>query len=165
MAVSFELSPEQKDLQKLANDFAKDVVRPVAQHHDESGEWPAEPLKKAWELGLMNIHIPESCGGLGLGTFDGCLIDEELGGGCTGIATAMTANSLAQVPVIVAGNEAQKKKWLAPFTEAPLLCSYALTEPSAGSGGAGTKNTALKNGDKYLLNGQKMGSTSAGHAS
>ncbi len=164
MAISFDLAPEQKDLQKLAREFAKNVIRPVASHHDETGEWPAETLKKAWECGLLNIHIPESCGGLGLGTFDGCLIDEELGWGCTGIATAMTANSLAQVPVIVAGTEAQQKKWLAPFADAPLLCSYAVTEPNAGSDVAGIKTTAIKRGDSYLMNGHKMWITGAGHA-
>jgi acyl-CoA dehydrogenase len=160
----FELTREQKDLQKLAHDFARDVIRPKAQHHDETGEWPDEIMKKAWELGLMNIHIPESCGGLGLGTFDGVVMDEELGWGCTGIATAMTANTLAQVPVIVAGNEAQKKKYLGRFADAPLLCSYAVTEPGAGSDVAGAKTTAVKKGDKYILNGQKMWITGAGHA-
>jgi acyl-CoA dehydrogenase len=165
MTVRFDLTPEQKDLQKLAQSFAKDVVRPAAPHHDETGEWPAAILKQGWELGLMNIHIPESCGGLGLGTFDGVLIDEELGWGCTGIVTAMTANSLAQVPVIVAGSEEQKKKWLGPFADAPLLCSYAVTEPDAGSDVAGVKTTAIKKGDKYILNGQKMWITGAGHAS
>lgn len=165
MAVSFELSQEQKELQKLANEFARDVIRPAAGHHDETGEWPDAIMKKGWELGLMNAHIPESCGGMGLGTFDGCLIDEELGWGCTGIATAMTANTLAQVPVIVAGSEAQKKKWLSPFTDAPLLCAYGVTEPNAGSDVAAVKTTALKKGDKYVLNGQKMWITGAGHAS
>ncbi len=164
MTVSFDLSDEQRDLQRLAADFARDVVRPGAPHHDETGEWPGAIMKQAWELGLMNIHIPESVGGLGLGTFAGCLMDEELGWGCTGIATAMTANSLAQVPVIVAGTEAQKKKWLAPFVDAPLLCSYAVTEPNAGSDVAGVQTTATKKGDKYLLNGQKMWITGAGHA-
>lgn len=165
MTVSFGLSQEQQELQKLANEFAKDVIRPAAGHHDETGEWPDAIMKKGWELGLMNAHIPESCGGMGLGTFDGCLIDEELGWGCTGIATAMTANTLAQVPVIVAGSEAQKKKWLAPFTDAPLLCAYGVTEPNAGSDVAAVKTTALKKGDKYVLNGQKMWITGAGHAS
>jgi acyl-CoA dehydrogenase len=164
VAYSLDLSQEQKDLQKLANDFARDVIRPQAQHHDESGEWPDAIMKKGWELGLMNAHIPESCGGLGLGTFDGCLIDEELGWGCTGIATAMTANTLAQVPVMVAGSEAQKKKWLSPFVDAPLLCSYAVTEPNAGSDVAAISTVAKKVGDKYVMNGQKMWITGAGHA-
>jgi acyl-CoA dehydrogenase len=160
----FELTQEQRDLQRLAHDFARDVIRPKAPHHDETGEWPDAIMKQAWELGLMNIHIPESFGGLGLGTFDGVIMDEELGWGCTGIATAMTANTLAQVPVIVAGNEAQKKKYLGRFADAPLLCSYGVTEPGAGSDVASAKTTALKKGDKYILNGQKMWITGAGHA-
>jgi acyl-CoA dehydrogenase len=165
MTVSFDLTGEQKELQKLAHEFARDIVRPKAPEHDESGKWPDEILREGWHRGLMNIHIPESCGGMGLGTFDGAVMDEEIGWGCTGIATAMTANSLAQVPVIVAGTEAQKKKWLGPFSEAPLLCSYAVTEPGAGSDVAGGKTTALKKGDKYVINGQKMWITGAGHAS
>ncbi|MCI0570088.1 MAG: acyl-CoA dehydrogenase family protein [Myxococcaceae bacterium] len=163
--MGFELSEHQRGLQRLAYEFARDVVRPAAPHHDETGEWPDEVLRKAWELGLLNVHVPESCGGLGLGTFDGALIDEEMGWGCTGISTAMTANSLAQVPVIVAGTEEQKRKWLSPFIEAPLLCSYAVTEPGAGSDVAGLKTTAVRKGDKYVLNGQKMWITGAGHAS
>jgi acyl-CoA dehydrogenase len=163
--VGFDLSEQQRDLQRLARDFARDVVRPVAAHHDETGEWPDTVLRKAWELGLVNVHIPESCGGLGLGTLDGALIDEEMGWGCTGIATAMSANNLAQVPVIVAGTEEQKKKWLSPFIDAPLQCSYAVTEPGAGSDVAGLKTTAVRRGDKYVLNGQKMWITGAGHAS
>lgn len=162
--VNGDLTPEQTALQKLAFEFARDIVRPKAPHHDETGEWPAEILKQGWERGLMNIHVPEDCGGLGLGAFEGVLMDEEIGWGCTGIATAMTANSLAQVPVIVAGTDAQKKKWLGRFSEAPLLCSYAVTEPGAGSDVAGIKTTALKKGDKYLLNGSKMWITGAGHA-
>ncbi|MBM4282461.1 MAG: acyl-CoA dehydrogenase [Deltaproteobacteria bacterium] len=160
----FELTQEQKDLQKLAHEFARDIVRPGAPHHDETGEWPDAIMKKAWELGLMNMHIPEDCGGLGLGAFEGALADEEFGWGCTGIATAMTANTLAQVPVIVAGTDAQKRRWLSRFADSPLLCSYAVTEPGAGSDVAGLKTTATKRGDKYLLNGQKMWITGAGKA-
>jgi acyl-CoA dehydrogenase len=165
MSVSFTLSAQQLELQKLARNFARDVIRPQASEHDETGKWPAEILKQAWELGLMNIHVPENCGGLGLGTFDGAIMDEELGWGCTGIATAMTANSLAQVPVIVAGTEEQKKKWLSMFSDAPLMCAYGVTEPGAGSDVAGIKTTAVKKGDVYVLNGQKMWITGAGHAS
>jgi acyl-CoA dehydrogenase len=91
----FELSPEQKQLQKLAFEFARDVVRPKAPHHDETGEWPAGILKEAWELGLVNIHIPERCGGLGLGAMEGVLIDEELGWGCTGMRITPRAATAA----------------------------------------------------------------------
>jgi acyl-CoA dehydrogenase len=163
--VSFELSEQQRDLQRLAHEFARDVIRPVAAHYDETGEWPGPVLRKAWELGLLNVHIPEAFNGLGLGTMDGCLIEEELGWGCTGISTAMTANTLAQVPVMVAGSEEQKRQWLSPFIEEPRMCSYGVTEPGAGSDVASIQTRAVRKGDKYILNGQKMWITGAGHAS
>lgn len=162
--IGFDLSEEQEQLKDLAHDFAVKEVRPAAPHHDESGDWPDKVLRKAWELGLINCHIPESCGGLGLGTLSGSIIEEEIGWGCTGIGTAITANTLAQVPVMVAGTEAQKKKWLSPFIDEHRICSYAVTEPGAGSDVAGLKTTATKKGDKYLINGQKMWITGAGHA-
>ncbi|MGA9524814.1 MAG: acyl-CoA dehydrogenase family protein [Myxococcaceae bacterium] len=163
--VSFELSEQQQDLQRLSHDFARDVIREVAAHYDETGEWPKPVLHKAWELGLLNVHIPEAFNGLGLSTLDGCILEEELGWGCTGISTAMTANTLAQVPVIVAGTEEQKRRWLTPFSEEPRMCSYGVTEPGAGSDVAGIKTRAVRKGDKYVLNGQKMWITGAGHSS
>ena len=162
--INFQLSDEQKQIQGLAHEFAEKEIRPVAAQHDEKGEFPTKVLEKAWEVGLINIHIPESCGGMGMGTLDGALIEEQLGWGCTGIATAITANSLAQAPVMVGGSEEQKKKWLGPFSEEHHIASYAVTEPDAGSDVAGLKTTAEKKGDKYVLNGQKMWITGAGHA-
>lgn len=162
--IGFNLTDEQQQLQGLAREFAEKEIRPRAGHHDESGEWPSEILEKAWELGLINGHIAEADGGLGLSTLDEVILSEELGWGCTGIATAMTANTLAQAPVIVAGNDAQRKKYLAPFSERHHMCSYAVTEPGAGSDVAGVQTTATKKGDTYLLNGQKMWITGAGHA-
>tara|TARA_Y100001954_G_scaffold224943_1_gene264903 strand:- start:755 stop:1897 length:1143 start_codon:yes stop_codon:yes gene_type:complete len=163
--IGFELSEEQQQFQKLARDFAANEIRPVAGQHDESGEWPLAILEKAWELGLMNTKIPASCGGMELSVLDTAIMEEEIGWGCTGIATAITANTLAQVPVVVAGTPEQHQKWLAPMMEAPLMCSYAVTEPGAGSDVAGAKTVAVKKGDKYILNGQKMWITGAGHAS
>lgn len=161
---SFDLSVEQQQLRDLAHDFAVKEIRPIAAHHDETGEWPEKLLAKAYELGLINGHIPEQFGGQGLGTFDGCLIDEELGYGCTGITTAITANSLAQMPVIIAGSDEQKKKWLSPFAHEHIICSYAVTEPQAGSDVANIATFAQKKGDEYVLNGQKVWITGAGHA-
>src|SRR6188472_816475 len=103
--VDFSLSDEQKQLQELAMKFSKEEIAPKAAHHDETGEYPREIAKKAWELGLMNTHVPQEYGGLGLGVLEGCIITEELAYGCTGISTAMEANSLAAAPVIVAGND------------------------------------------------------------
>lgn len=162
--ISFELSEMQAAFQDLARQFARNEIAPVAAEHDRTGEFPREVLAKAHAAGLMNSHIPESCGGLGLGTLDGCLISEEMAWGCTGIGTAMEANTLAQMPVIVAGNEEQKKKYLGRMTEAPLFCAYAVTEPGAGSDVAGARTTAVKKGDDWVINGEKMWITNGGVA-
>ncbi|MFN3198720.1 MAG: acyl-CoA dehydrogenase family protein [Bradymonadia bacterium] len=159
--VSFKLSQEQQQLQETARQFARDVIRPATAHHDETGEYPMEIIKQAWEIGLVNTHIPEAYGGLELGCFEGALIGEENAWGCTGISTAIEANTLAELPVVVAGNEAQKKKYLGRMTEAPLLCAYAVTEPGAGSDVASLGTTAVRKGDKYIINGEKMWITNA----
>lgn len=85
----------------------------------------------------MNGHIPEKYGGLGLNVLDCAILGEELAYGCTGIQTAAEANGLAQAPVILAANDAQKKKYLGRMTEEPLMCAYCVTEPGAGSGRCG----------------------------
>jgi acyl-CoA dehydrogenase len=162
--VDFKLSTEQQQLRDLAHTFAEKEMRPVTAHHDATGEFPKEVLRKAWNLGLMNVHIPESCGGMELGSLDGCIIGEELMWGCTGIGTAIEANSLAQAPIVVAGTEAQKKKYLGRMVDEYLFASYAVTEPNAGSDVAAVRTTAIKQGDKYILNGEKMWITNAGYA-
>uniref|UniRef100_A0A0K8RA35 Putative medium-chain specific acyl-coa dehydrogenase mitochondrial n=1 Tax=Ixodes ricinus TaxID=34613 RepID=A0A0K8RA35_IXORI len=110
LGFSFELTEQQKEFQATARKFAKEEIIPVAAEYDKTGEYPVPLIKRAWELGLMNTHIPEICGGLGLGSFDNCLIAEELAYGCTGIQTALEANSLGQMPVIIAGNAQQQKE-------------------------------------------------------
>ncbi|NWU03842.1 ACADM protein, partial [Urocynchramus pylzowi] len=196
---SFELTDEQKEFQATARKFALEEIIPAAAEYDRTGEYPVPLIKRAWELGLMNSHIPESCGddrswwhllailchlshlehkinppenvpsclptgGLGLGTFEACLITEELAYGCTGVQTAIEANSLGQMPVIIAGNEQQKKKYLGRMTEEPLMCAYCVTEPGAGSDVAGIKTRAERKGDEYVVNGQKMWITNGGKA-
>ena len=96
--IDFSLSEEQKALQELARDFARKEILPKAAYHDETGEYPRDILQKAWEIGLMNVHIPEKFGGLGLNALDGCLTAEEIAYACTGIGTAMEANNLASNP-------------------------------------------------------------------
>jgi acyl-CoA dehydrogenase len=162
--IDFSLNDEQKALQKLAHDFSEKEIRPRAAHHDETGEYPWEIIKKAHEIGLMNTHVPEAYGGFGLGVLDSCLIAEEIAWGCSGIGTAMEANGLAQAPVIVAGNDDQKKRFLAPMIDEPLLAAYCVTEPGAGSDVAGIRTTAKKVGDEYIINGAKMWITNAGVA-
>ena len=88
-------------------------------------------MKKAWEVGLLNSHIPEEYGGIGAGVTEGSIISEELAWACTGISTACEGNTLAESPVIIAGNDAQKKKYLGRMTEEPLMAAYCVTEPGA----------------------------------
>ena len=152
----FTLTEDQRQIRDLAREFARDVIVPAAGHHDKTGEFPREICRKAWELGLMNTHIPEAYGGPGLGVFEGCLIAEEVAFGCTGIGTAMEANTLAEAPVIVAGNEEQKSRFLAPMVKEFKFAAYCVTEPDAGSDVAGIKTLARRVGSDYVLNGAKM---------
>ena len=112
----------------------------------------------------MNPHIPEEYGGLGLPGFDGMLVGEELSWGCAGIAVSIIANTLGSAPVMLSGNDDQKAKWLPPLVEEPILCSFGLTEPNAGSDVSGIGTTAVRHGDEYVINGSKMFITNAGHA-
>jgi len=159
--VDFELTEEQGQLRDLAHEFAANEIAPKAAHHDQTGEFPREICKKAWDLGLMNTHVPEVYGGMGLGVFDGGLIAEEIAWGCTGIGTAMEANTLAEAPVIVAGTDDQKKTWLAPMIREFKFAAYCVTEPDAGSDVAGIKTIARRVGDDYALTGSKMWITNA----
>jgi len=161
---SFEFSDEQKEYQDLARKFAREEIIPRAAHLDQTGEYPWQLIKKAWSLGLMNHSIPASVGGMEMGIFDTCILTEELAYGCTGVSTAIEANELGSVPVIIAGNLEQKKKYLGRLIEEPLMCAYCVTEPGAGSDVAGLKTTAVKKGDHYVLNGNKMWITNGGVA-
>ena len=162
--IDFTLSEEQAQLRDLAHEFAEKEIAPHAARLDETAEFPREICQKAWELGLMNTHVPEAYGGLGLGVLEGCLIAEETAWGCTGVSTAMEANTLAECPIIVAGNEEQKKKWLAPMIEEFLFAAYCVTEPGAGSDVQGIRTTAKRHGEDYVLNGSKMWITNGGVA-
>ncbi|OFW72708.1 MAG: acyl-CoA dehydrogenase [Actinobacteria bacterium RBG_16_68_12] len=162
--VSFALTPEQRELRALAREFAEKEIRPKAAEYDEHQTHPADLIAKAHELGLMNVHIPEEYGGPGLPGFEGMLVGEELCWGCSGIGVSITVNTLGAAPVLIAGSDEQKRAWLPPLLDEPILCSFALSEPDAGSDAARIKTTAERRGDEYVLNGSKMFITNAGHA-
>ena len=162
--VSFALTHEQRELRALAREFAEKEIRPKASDYDEQQTHPSDLVAKAHDVGLMNVHIPEELGGLGLRGFEGMLIGEELSWGCSGIAVSIVANTLGAAPVMIAGSDRQKRAWLPPLVEDPILCSFALSEPDAGSDAARIKTTAERRGDEYVLNGSKMFITNAGHA-
>ncbi|MDX6479739.1 MAG: acyl-CoA dehydrogenase [Gaiellaceae bacterium] len=162
--VSFALTDEQKELRRLAREFAAKEIRPLEREYDEKMQHPIDVIAKAHELGLMNPHVPEEFGGAGLSAFDGMLIGEELYWGCSGIGTSITANGLGSGPVIGFGSDEQKRKWLTPLLEEPLLCSFGLSEPGAGSDVASLKTKAVREGDEYVINGSKTFITNAGYA-
>ena len=162
--VDLTLTDEQKDLRELAHSFAEKDIRKVAWEYDKDGAWPADIIQKAWEIGLMNTHVPEQYGGAGLDTLSGCLIEEELGWGCSGIGTSLEANGLASAPVLLGGSEEIKKHFLGMLIDEPKLASFCLTEPDAGSDVSGMKTTATKKGDKYVLNGSKCFITNGSYA-
>jgi acyl-CoA dehydrogenase len=162
--VDFTLTEEQRNLREMAHDFAVKEIRPVAWEYDRDGTWPQDIIEKAWEVGLMNSHIPEEYGGAGAGYLDGALIEEELSWGCSGIQTSLGCNGLAFTPVLIGGSEETKKEYLGRLIEAPLLASFCLTEPDAGSDVSGMRTTAQRKGDKYVLNGSKCFITNGGYA-
>jgi acyl-CoA dehydrogenase len=162
--VSFALTEEQTELRRLARTFAEREIRPNEAEHDVEQRHPAELVAQAHSLGLMNLHVPEEYGGLGLGAFDGLLVGEELYWGCSGIGTSITANGLGAGPVLLFGSPEQKERWLPPLIERPILCSFALSEPGAGSDVAALRSTAVREGGEYVLNGSKTFITNAGQA-
>jgi len=162
--ISFSLSDEQRALRDLAREFAGREIRTVAAAYDERSQHPADVIAKAHEVGLMNPHIPEELGGPGLSAFEQILIGEELAWGCSGIATSIVANILGSLPVLLAGTDEQRREWLSPLLAEPLLCSFGLTEPGAGSDVSAIQSTATRDGGDYVLNGSKMFITNAGEA-
>jgi acyl-CoA dehydrogenase len=163
-SVSFALSDEQSALRELAQDFARREIRPRAAQYDKDSTHPEDLIGLAHELGLLNRHLPSELGGPELSLFDNVLIEEELHWGCAGIGTSLGANNLAATPILLAGTDEQRKTWLAPLLESPLLCSFALTEPEAGSDVASIRTAAVRQGDSYILNGAKTFITNAGYA-
>jgi acyl-CoA dehydrogenase len=157
-------SEEQNALATTAREFTRKEIIPRAAHFDETGDFPKEILKKAWETGLMNVEIPDAYGGLGGSCLDNCLVQEEVSFGCSGINTSMAANSLGATPLLVAGTEEQKKQYLSRLTSELTFCAYCCSEPDAGSDVAGMRTRVTKHGDDYVLNGQKRWITNGGVA-
>jgi acyl-CoA dehydrogenase len=162
--MDFQLSDEQLALQETARRFAQTEIAPIAARHDQTGEFPMEVMRKAWELGLSSESIPPEYGGVGLSLFDAVLVVEELAWGCAGMATSIMCNDLGLTPILIGGNDAQKKEWLGYLTQSFRLVSFCLSEPGAGSDVAGLQLLAEKDGDQYVLNGTKCWITNGGVA-
>ena len=165
--IDFQLTDEQEQMRQLAHRFAEREIRPLAAEYDESAETPWPVMQKAAQVGLTSYQYPEEYGGGGVSDIGtACLVAEELAWGCVGIATAIVGAGLAAVPITIAGTEGQIARYI------PWLCddeqvrlgAFALTEPEAGSDVASIRTTAARQGDHYVLNGQKRFITHGGIA-
>lgn len=162
--MDFSLSSEQREIRELALKFARNEMIPKAQEYDEHGTFPSDIFKQAWELGLVNTCIPAEYGGSGFTSVDGVIISEALAYGCMGMNTSFMANDLALLPIVIGGSDEQKKKFLTPFTTEFRIASFCLTEPGNGSDAGGIKTQIKDGGDHWIINGEKMWITNAGHA-
>lgn len=162
--MEFTLSDEQRQLQQLARDFTRKEITPIAAEYDQKEETPWQVVEKAFEVGLLNVGIPEHAGGIGLGMLDECIVGEELAYGCMGIFTVLMASELGITPILVGGTEEQQKRFLGPLTEKAGLAAFALSEPNNGSDAAAMGTTAVLDGDEWVINGTKMWISNGGLA-
>ncbi len=162
--MDFSLSDEQLALQDTARRFARDEIAPIAAQYDQSGEFPMEVMKKAYEIGLSHVTIPNEYDGVGLSLLDCVIVTEELSWGCAGISTSLMGNDLGLAPILVGGNADQKKEWLGYLTGDFHMAAFCLSEPEAGSDVAGLQLLCEKDGDDYVLNGTKCWITNGGVA-
>lgn len=159
--LGFQLSEELRMIRDLAQDFALKEIMPLAEEYDQSGDFPWPVVRKAQQVGMMNLNIPEAYGGPGLSILEECIVNEELAYACSGIQTALMLNSLAAWPIILTGSQSQKEHFLSRLASDGQMAAYALTEPDAGSDVAGIKTRAIRRGDEYILNGSKTWITNA----
>ncbi len=156
---------EHEMLRDMVRDFARNEVEPVARELDASGEFPWDLVKQMGELGLMGIPVPEKYGGAGMDTVAYAAAVLELARVDASVAITMAAHtSLGTMPIVLAGSEEQKQKYVPPLASGEMLGAFGLTEPGAGSDAGNTQTTAVKDGDEFVVNGSKIFITNSGVA-
>jgi acyl-CoA dehydrogenase len=163
--VSFKLTEEQEAIRKMARSFAEKEIIPIAAEYDEKEEIPWQVVEKAFEVGLMNLEVPEEYDGQGQDAVTVAIVNEEGAYGCLGINGGYGANGLALMPILIAATDEQKKKFLAPFCAKPQLAAFCLTEPGAGSDAGAVSTVARLKGDEYVIDGAKHFITNGTYAS
>jgi butyryl-CoA dehydrogenase len=160
-----ELTEEQKLLQENVRRFAEEVAKPRAKEIDQTGEFPRSFFDQAGEIGLAGVAVPEEYGGAGMDTVSYCIVIEEISRVCATSGVILSVNnSLVCDPLLKFGTEEQKKEFLTPLAAGQKLGCFGLTEPGAGSDAAGLRTTARRDGDDYILNGNKVFITNGTHA-
>ena len=162
--MDYLLTDEQKMIKELAHKIAEEKIRPVAAKYDISEEYPWDVLKVMGESDMFGLFIPEEYGGFATSVFNLCLATEEFSRACGGIAVCYAASALGTFPIVLFGDDEQKKKYLPDLAKGKKVAAFAITEPEAGSDASGIKTTAKKEGDHYILNGLKHFITNGGDA-
>jgi butyryl-CoA dehydrogenase len=163
--VDLDLSEEQELLQKSVREFAEAEVKPHAKEIDETGRFPLDTFKKAAELGLTGVAVPENYGGAGMDHVSYAIVIEEISRVCASTGVILSVqNSLYCDPILRFGTDEQKQKFLVPFARGEKIGCYALTEPQAGSNAAALTTKAVRKGDAYVINGTKAWITNGGAA-
>ncbi|MCX7697979.1 MAG: acyl-CoA dehydrogenase family protein [Candidatus Goldbacteria bacterium] len=166
--MNYFLSEEEQMIVDTARELAEKKIKPVREKYDEEEIFPWDIVKEMASLGLCGLYISEEYGGMAhkneKGIMKLCLAVEELSKVCGGISLAMAASALGTFPIILGGSEEQKKKYLPPIAAGEKLAAFALTEANAGSDAGAMRTTAVKKGDKYILNGTKQWITNGGEA-
>jgi butyryl-CoA dehydrogenase len=163
--LNLELTDEQQLLQKSVREFAEAEVKPLAKEIDETGRFPRDTFKKAAELGLTGVALPENYGGAGMDHVSYTIVVEEISRVCASTGVILSVqNSLYCDPIYRFGTEEQKQKFLVPFARGEKIGCYALTEPQAGSNAAALTTKAVRKGDTYVINGTKAWITNGGAA-
>lgn len=160
--MDYFLSEEQKMIVETARELTNKKIIPVRAELDEKNQFAADIMEEMGRADLFSIFIPEEYGGLGGGCFDTLLVLEELARGCAGVATSYAASVLGVFPVMIAGSEEQKKKYLPAIASGETWAAFGLTEANAGSDASGIKTTAVLDGDEWVLNGTKQWITNGG---
>ncbi|MCX8092767.1 MAG: acyl-CoA dehydrogenase family protein [Candidatus Goldbacteria bacterium] len=166
--MNYFLNEEEQMIVDTARELAEKKIKPVREKYDEEEIFPWDIVKEMAAVGLCGLYISEEYGGMAhkneKGIMKLCLAVEELSKVCGGISLAMAASALGTFPIILGGSEEQKKKYLPPIAAGEKLAAFALTEANAGSDAGAMRTTAVKKGDKYILNGTKQWITNGGEA-
>jgi alkylation response protein AidB-like acyl-CoA dehydrogenase len=164
MQDAFYLTDDQRMIRELARKIARERIAPHAAHYDETETYPEESMRALLESGLFGIWVPEEYGGSAMGCLALSLVSEEIAAACAATATQYLDQPLGGLPILIAGTEEQKKKYLPRMATGELLSAYSLSEAGAGSDAAGLGTTAVRKGDHYVLNGSKQWCTNGSHA-
>ena len=160
--MQFTLNEDQLAVRDMAREFAAEKIAPHAVRWDEEKHFPVDVMREAAKLGMGGVYIRDDVGGSAMSRFDAALIFEALAQGCPTVSAFISIHNMASWMIDAFGNEAQRKKWLPKLCAMEFLASYCLTEPGSGSDAAALRTRAVRDGDHYVLNGQKQFISGAG---